>query len=112
MLLAMLTPLTRSSQTTKTLTAGPTLETASTDGTDRLHPSHDRYHEQHRQTFYKQTTMKKTTYTIQFWHGGEAVWKNVGTRTDIATLDEAKDFKKAQVEMCGGCVDFRIVEIR
>ena len=54
----------------------------------------------------------QTTYTIQFWHGGEAVWKNVGTRTDIATLDEAKDFKKAQVEMCGGCVDFRIVEIR
>ena len=55
--------------------------------------------------------MKNTTYTIQFWHGGEAVWKNVGTRTDIATLDEAKDFMNAQVEMCGGCVDFQIVKV-
>ena len=55
--------------------------------------------------------MKNKTYTIQFWHGGEAVWKNVGTRTDIPTLEEARDFKAAQVQMCGGLVDFRIIEV-
>ena len=55
--------------------------------------------------------MKNTTYTIQFWHGGEAVWKNIGTRTDIATLEEAKAFKKAQQEMCDYMVDFQIIEV-
>ncbi len=55
-------------------------------------------------------TMKNKTYKIEFFHGGEAVWKNIGTRTNIPTFQEAKDFMRAQVEMCGGCVDFRIVE--
>lgn len=54
--------------------------------------------------------MKNKTYKIEFFHGAQGVWKTVGTRTDIATLDEAKAFKKAQVEMCGGVVDFRIME--
>ena len=53
----------------------------------------------------------QTTYKIQFFHGGEAIWKDIPTRLDIATLEEAKDFKAAQVQMCGGMVDFRIMEM-
>jgi len=54
--------------------------------------------------------MKNQTYKIQFWHGKEAVWKDIPTRLNIATLDEAKDFMKAQQEMCDYMVDFCIVE--
>ena len=60
----------------------------------------------------KTTTMKNTQFKIQFFDGrrDQKVWKDIPTRLNIATLEEAKAFKKAQVEMCGGCVDFRIVE--
>jgi hypothetical protein len=58
----------------------------------------------------KTTTMKNTTYKIQFFGGPKAEWKELPTLQQIATLDEAKAFKKAQQEMCGYAVDFRIVE--
>ena len=46
-------------------------------------------------------------YTIQFFYGLGGIWKDLKT---VATLEEAKDFKKAQQEMCDFMVDFRIVE--
>ncbi len=49
----------------------------------------------------------KNNYTIQFFHGLEGVWKDIKT---VTTLDEAKAFMQAQIEMCGGCVDFHIME--
>ena len=60
----------------------------------------------------KTTTMKNTTYKIQWFDGrrDQKVWKDVPTRLNIATLDEAKDFMKAQQEMCDFIVDFRILE--
>ena len=54
----------------------------------------------------------QTTYTVQFWHGGEAVWKNIGTLTDIPTFEEAVDFMEAQSKMCDRMVDFRIIKTR
>ena len=54
--------------------------------------------------------MKNTTYKIQFFGGPKKVWKELPTLQKIATLEEAKDFMNAQVEMCHGMVDFRIVE--
>ena len=56
--------------------------------------------------------MKNTTYKIQFFDGrrDQLVWKDILTRLNIATLEEAKAFKKAQQEMCDYMVDFRIVE--
>ena len=54
--------------------------------------------------------MKNTTYKIQFFGGPKKVWKTLPTLTQITTLEEAKAFEKAQVEMCGGAVPFRIVE--
>ena len=54
--------------------------------------------------------MKNTTYKVQFFGGPDKVWKDVPTRLNIATLDEAKDFMKAQYEMCHYMLDFRIVE--
>ena len=57
-----------------------------------------------------QTTMNNTTYKIQFFGGPKKVWKDLPTRLNIATLEEAKDFMKAQQEMCDYMVDFRIVE--
>ena len=56
------------------------------------------------------TTMKNTTYKIQFFGGPKKVWKTLPTLTQITTLEEAKAFKKAQQEMCDYMVDFRIVE--
>ena len=58
----------------------------------------------------KKTTMKNTTYKIQFFGGPKKVWKTLPTLTQITTLEEAKAFKKAQQEMCDYMVDFRIVE--
>jgi len=49
-------------------------------------------------------------YTIQFFHGLDGVWKR-STIQVFATLEEAKASKQAHIEMCGGCVDFRIVEV-
>ena len=53
--------------------------------------------------------MKNTQFKIQFFDGRKATWKDVPTRLNIPTLEEAKDFKKAQQEMCDFMVDFRIV---
>ena len=60
----------------------------------------------------KTTTMKNTTYKIQFFDGrrDQLVWKDTLTRLNITTLEEAKAIKKAQQEMCDYMVDFRIVE--
>ena len=58
-----------------------------------------------------QTTMKNTTYKIQFFGGPKAEWKELPTLQEIATLEEAKAFKKAQQEMCNYMIDFRIVEV-
>ena len=55
-------------------------------------------------------TMKNQTYKIQFFDGRVATWKDIPTRLNIATLGEAKDFMKAQQEMCNHMVDFRILE--
>ena len=54
--------------------------------------------------------MKTQTYKIQFFGGPKKVWKDLPTRLNIATLQEAKDFMKAQQEMCNYMVDFRIIE--
>ena len=54
--------------------------------------------------------MKNITYKIQFFGGPKAEWKELPTLQQIATLEEAKAFKKAQQEMCNYMVDFRIVE--
>lgn len=58
----------------------------------------------------KTTTMKTQTYKIQFFGGPKKVWKDLPTRLNIATLEEAQDFMKAQQEMCNYMVDFRILE--
>ena len=57
--------------------------------------------------------MKNIQYKIQFFDGrrNQKVWKDIPTRLNIKTLEEAKGFMKAQVEQCGGCVDFRIMEM-
>ena len=49
-------------------------------------------------------------YTIQFFHGLDGVWKR-STIQVFATLEEAKASKQAHIEMCGGVVDFRIMEV-
>ena len=49
-------------------------------------------------------------YTIEFFHGLDGVWKR-STIKVFATLEEAKASKKAHIGMCGGVVDFRIVEV-
>jgi len=49
----------------------------------------------------------KNYYTVEFFHGLQGVWKPVGTDT-FTELEEAQAYKKAQIEMCGGVVDFRI----
>ena len=56
--------------------------------------------------------MKTQTYKIQYFdgRGDQKVWKDVPTRLNIDTLDGAKDFMKAQQEMCDYMVDFRILE--
>ena len=49
----------------------------------------------------------KNYYTVEFFHGLHGEWKPVGTDT-FTELEEAQAYKKAQIEMCGGVVDFRI----
>jgi hypothetical protein len=53
----------------------------------------------------------QTTFKIQFFGGPKAEWKELPTLQEIATLEEAKAFKKAQQEMCDYMVNFRIVEV-
>ena len=55
--------------------------------------------------------MKNTTFQIEFFHGTEGVWKPVRCYKNLETLEDAKAFKQAQIELCGGCVDFHIVEV-
>ena len=57
--------------------------------------------------------MKNTnTFKVQFFDGRKNVktWKEIPTLQKVATLDEAMAFANAQREMCGGMVDFRVVE--
>ena len=49
----------------------------------------------------------KNYYTVEFFHGGEGVWKPVGTQT-FTELEKAQAYKAAQIQMCSGMVDFRI----
>ena len=58
--------------------------------------------------FFTKQLMTKTNYfTVEFFHGGQKVWKPVGSET-FTELEEAQAYKAAQIEMCGGVVDFRI----
>ena len=50
------------------------------------------------------------TYTVQFFHGLEGVWKGTGSET-FTDREAARAFMTAQSQMCGGCVDFRIEEV-
>ena len=52
----------------------------------------------------------QTTFQVQFWHGGEAVWKPAGLQT-FTEREVARKFMTAQSQMCGGCVAFRIEEV-
>ena len=52
----------------------------------------------------------QTTYTIQFWHGGEAVWKPAGLHA-FTNREDAKKHLDAQVRMTMGMVEFRIEEV-
>ena len=61
------------------------------------------------QTFTKQT-MKNTSYTVEFFHGIEGIWKSATVRT-FTDREAARTFMTAQSEMCGGAVAFRIEEI-
>jgi len=54
--------------------------------------------------------MKNTTYKIEYWNGKEAAWKPAGLHT-FTDLDKARKFMKAQAEMTGFTVDFRIEEV-
>ena len=54
--------------------------------------------------------MKNTQFKIQFFDGRKATWKELPTLQQIATLEEAKAYKKAQQEMCDYMVNLRIVE--
>ena len=49
----------------------------------------------------------KNYYVVEFFHGREAIWKPVGTNT-FTELEKAQAYKAAQIQMCGGAVDFRI----
>ena len=49
----------------------------------------------------------KNYYTVEFFHGLQGEWKPVGIDT-FTELEKAQAYKKAQIEMCGGVVDFRI----
>ena len=55
--------------------------------------------------------MKNKTYKIQYFDGrrDQKVWKDIPTRLNIATLDGARDFMKAQQEMCNYMVQFRVL---
>ena len=55
--------------------------------------------------------MKNTIYKVQFFDGRTGDWKDVPTRPNMTTLVEAKNFMKAQYEMCHYTVDFRIKEV-
>ena len=50
------------------------------------------------------------TYTVQFFHGGQGVWKGTGGHT-FTDREAARAFMTAQSQMCGGCVAFRIEEV-
>ena len=52
----------------------------------------------------------QTTFKIQFFGGPKKVWKELPTLQQIATREEAQAFMDAQVRMCAGMVQFRIVE--
>jgi len=53
----------------------------------------------------------KNNYTIEFFHGQQGIWKSAGGPS-FTELDKARAYMKAQSEMTGGCVDFRIESSR
>ena len=53
--------------------------------------------------------MKNTSYTVEFFHGIEGIWKSATVRT-FTDREAARTFMTAQSEMCGGAVAFRIEE--
>lgn len=54
--------------------------------------------------------MKNNQFKIQFFDGRSSTWKELPTLQQIAALEEAKAYKKAQQEMCDYMVQFRILE--
>ena len=50
-----------------------------------------------------------TIYKVQFFHGGQGVWKDAGGHT-FTEREVARDFMTAQSKMCDGMVAFRIEE--
>ena len=61
------------------------------------------------QIFTKQT-MKNTSYTVEFFHGIEGIWKSATART-FTDREAARTFMTTQSQMCGGAVAFRIEEV-
>ena len=59
------------------------------------------------ETILSKTTM---TYKVQFFHGGQGIWKDAGGHT-FTEREAARDFMTAQSKMCDGMVDFRIMEV-
>ena len=53
--------------------------------------------------------MKNTNYKVEFFHGGEGIWKSAGGPT-FTNREVARDYMTTQSQMCGGCVAFQIVE--
>ena len=49
----------------------------------------------------------KNYYVVEFFHGGEGIWKSVGAET-FTEQEKAQAYKKAQFELCNGMVEFRI----
>ena len=54
--------------------------------------------------------MKNTNYKVEFFHGGEAIWKSAGGRT-FTEREAAREYMTAQSQMCDGMVAFQIVEV-
>ncbi len=54
--------------------------------------------------------MKNTNYKVEFFHGGEAIWKSAGGPT-FTERETAREYMTAQSQMCDGMVAFRIEEV-
>ena len=54
--------------------------------------------------------MTNPTFKIQWFDDRKAVWKDIAVRKNIPTLRDAKDYKKAQQELCDYMFQFRILQ--
>ena len=52
----------------------------------------------------------KNNYKVEFFHGGEGIWKSAGGPT-FTEREAARDYMTAQSQMCDGMVAFRIEEV-